>query len=130
MNGFQTHDTTDRILGSDELKRSTKTYIGTERAALLLGAMRNHAEGVTKAVQLMAEEELGRKLTVEEVEEMYPGVRAWRGIHQELVEHYASQDGFTLRVSARLEALRAEAQHASAESSVRGGDELGQQQPR
>lgn len=127
----------DRIIGADEAKRSTKSYMPDAKFAILLAAIRNHAEGHARAIQELHHDEwhaaggtngaarprcprggpCAGLLTFQALADEYPGVRTWFNIHQEVVEHMASHEGFSLRVVAKLAALADEARRQP-ESSV------------
>jgi len=129
----------DRIIGQDEGKRSTKTFIRGEKSAIVLALIKSHADNHARAVQLLHHKEkcedaegfracprtgCSAWLTRDQLREAYPGVLAWDQVHQELVEHYASQEGFSLRVVARVVQLQTE-QAAMAESSLRPEGQAG-----
>lgn len=108
----------DRIIGANEGKRSTKTHISSEKAALYLGLIKRHAEGIARTVQEMHERETGVLLPMERILSLYPGAQAWHVVHQQLVEHYASYKGFSLRVVAGMVQGAIQAMGKSTESSV------------
>lgn len=110
--------TADRIIGVDEGKRSTKTYISSERAGLLLGLLEQHAAGLIKTVQEMHFEETEEDLTVDEVCLLYPGCKAWREVHQFIVEHYASTGGFSIQATVRMAQDLLNTQRQQADSSI------------
>jgi len=126
MAGLYRATTTERILGADEKKRSTKTYITSEKAAIVLSLIKNHAENLARALRELRQLEdtnghLAEQLSDEELESEYPGLRAWRDLHQQLVEHYASHGGFSLKVAARTMLLEQE-QASKSESSIPTGE--------
>lgn len=221
---MQPATSTDRIIGSAEDKRSTKTFISSERSSIILSLIKNHAENLLRSVRDLQQKEAYRallrehhakqpKAPVEPSREMllvvlqlkhaavqrqaalrlppvkvprwqrlrsrqakeepalakmpsfeelralypnvtvpeppgpsfaqlaamypavkmpeplsdellkkqYPGVRAWLNLHQELVEHGASVQGFSLKVAARLAALEKDIE-PRAESSIPSND--------
>jgi hypothetical protein len=114
----------DRIIGANEGKRSTKTYISSEKAALYLALIKRHAEGILRTVQEMHERDYGVLLPPERILALYPGAQAWHIVHAQLVEHYASNKGFSLRVVSGMihDALQ---QAKGAESSVQANGAMG-----
>lgn len=134
----------DRIIGAEESKRSTKSFMPDAKFAILLASIRNHAESVTRAVQELDHDEWHEApsngvrrlpchdgvladrqpcaglMSFRDLGGKYPGVRVWFNIHQEIVEHMASHEGFSLRVVAKLAAL-AEEGRREPESSVKAG---------
>lgn len=121
--------TSDRIIGSREKDRSTKTYISTEKGAFLIAAVKTHAEGLIETVRRLHRQTHGpvkdtvegkevlRDLTDDEVCTQYQGCRMWREFHQFIVEHYASQEGFAVQASVQMYAKQA-LEKERAESSV------------
>lgn len=112
----------DRIIGATEKKRSTKTWISSERAAIILSLIKNHSENLNRTIRKLHQLEHTNGVVPEEISDdelyrRYPGCRAWANIHQELVEHFASHQGFSLKVVARLELLKME-EARRAESSI------------
>lgn len=112
--------TADRIIGSKEAQRSTKTFIPTERAGILLAIIENHATGALKRVRMLyAQENPGKELSKEEALERYPGCRRWHEIHQFLVEHFASLQGFSVQGAVKAERDRLTQENQKAESSIK-----------
>lgn len=94
--------TADTIIGSREGQRSTKTYIQTERSAIMLALVENHARGLVEAVVKLRKNEGLPPLDLPELVKAYPGCKKWIELHQQLVEHYASLEGFTVQAAVRL----------------------------
>jgi hypothetical protein len=126
--------TGDRIIGSKEASRATKTYISSERGAFLIAALKSHAEGLVETVRILHTATYGktqdktpegetflRDLTDDEVCERYPGCRRWRELHQFIVEHYASQEGFAVQAAVQMHAKGA-LEKERAESSIQAGE--------
>jgi hypothetical protein len=112
--------TGDRIIGSKEDQRSTKTFIPSERSAILLSLLENHAHSVAKRViRLHQEKNGGPELTITQAKELYPGVKKWIELHQELVEHYASQEGFAIQATVSVEKSRLMLEQQQAQSSIK-----------
>lgn len=121
--------TSDRIIGSHEKARATKTYISSEKGAFIVAAIKTHSEGLIETVRRLHRTQYGyvsevkdgkavlRDLTDEEVCERYKGCRLWREFHQFIVEHYASQEGFAIQAAVQMYAKEAVAKER-AESSV------------
>lgn len=118
----------DRIIGAEENKRSTKTYITSEDVALRLSLIASHAEDHARQVRDLDHDEncdpatcegpdCSNYLDTKTLTQKYPGARGWLALHQHLVEHDASIEGFSLRVVARVNSLKEE-QQAKAESSL------------
>lgn len=112
--------TGDRIIGSKEDQRATKTFIPSERSAILLSLLENHAKSVMKRVILLHRKTYGGpELTPEEAKLIYPGVKKWADLHQGLVEHYASQEGFAVQATVSLEKSRILQEQRNTESSIK-----------
>lgn len=105
------------IIGSKEAKRSTKTFITSERQAIVLELIENHARNLIRTVARLHYEEHGVKLLPEEIVKIYPGCRTWVELHQGLIEHYASLEGFSVQAIVSMEKSRWAAQQR-AESSI------------
>lgn len=115
--------TADRIIGSKEGQRSTKTFIPTEKSGILLAIIENHATGLVKRVRLLYElENPGKTISREEALERYPGCRRWHEIHQFLVEHFASLQGFSVQGAVKAESDRLNKESQKAESSIKPGE--------
>jgi len=109
----------DRIIGSNESKRSTKTRISSERAGLILSLLERHAKGLIKTVQAMHKEETGIHLEPEELCKLYEGCKGWVELHQFIVEHYASTEGFAIQATARMISDLASQEKQQADSSIK-----------
>lgn len=110
--------TGDRIIGSKEDGRSTKTFFSSERGALLLSLVGNHARGLIKRVMLLHQLKTGVLLTEEQVKEKYPGCKKWSEVHQMILEHYASVEGFAVQATVSLEKTRLHDQQSKPDSSI------------
>ncbi len=115
--------TADRIIGPDDKKRSTKTFISTERAGLLLSLLEQHAAGVIKTVQRLHKLEHGEDLDPKAVIEKYPGCKAWNEVHQFIVEHYASTGGFSIQATVRMVQDMMQAERQQTDSSIKTAGE-------
>lgn len=113
---------TQNIIGAEEDKRSTKTFISSEKAAIILALIKNHAENVARTVKaLWMHENPGKgEPSVEELAKRFRGVRAWRDAHQQLAEHFASNQGFSVKAAVRMSTLE-EDQGSKVESSIDAG---------
>lgn len=109
------------IIGSQEGKRSTKTFITSERSAIMLSLIENHAKGLIRIVQRLRESETEEKLSPVAVVAEYPGCKRWVELHQQLVEHFASVDGFSVQAIVSMEKARWQSQNR-ADSSTETGD--------
>lgn len=118
IGGIFRPSTGDVIIGSQEAQRSTKTFINTERSAIVLSLIQNHAESVVKLVTRLHEKKTGVKLTREEAIEIYPGCKRWTELHRYLVEHYASQEGFSIQATVKLAQSQLLQQRQEPESSI------------
>lgn len=105
------------IIGGTEAKRSTKTYISSERLAIALQDMENFARTCIETMQALHKARYGEDLTPQQVVERYRGVRRWVGGHQGLVEHFASYEGFSVQAIVSMEKARWQSQNR-AESST------------
>lgn len=105
------------IIGGTEAKRSTKTYISSERLAIALQNMENFARTGIQTLQALHEAKYGEKLEAEEIVKRYRGVRRWVQDHQGLVEHFASSEGFSVQAIVSMEKARWQSQNR-AESST------------
>lgn len=114
--------TGERIIGTEEAKRSTKTFISSERSGIVLGLIENHARGVIRTLQKLHENRYQEKLTALEVVDRYPGAKRWVELHQELLEHFASIEGFSVQAVVSMEKARIMAENHRTESSVQGAD--------
>lgn len=115
----------DRIIGSEEAKRSTKTFISSERSAITLALIENHAKAVIKNLQRLVHHEEGVQLTPIQVVERFSGAKRWVELHQMLVEHFASTEGFSVQAVVRMEQAKLLANQHRAESSITTGDHDG-----
>lgn len=128
--------TADRIIGSREGQRATKTYINTEAGAQDLALILRHARSIIRRVMMLhnnratkafiaAPEDDSdwkqRKLSWEQVCEHYPGAQTWNELHQFFVEHYASQEGFAVGATVRLAQTQLLEEKKKAESSIQAG---------
>lgn len=108
------------IIGSQEDKRSTKTFITSERTAIMLSLIENHARGLIRTVQRLRERETGEKLTAVGIVDQYPGCKRWVELHQQLVEHFASLEGFSVQAIVSMEKARWQAQQRPESSADPG----------
>lgn len=99
----------DRIIGTSERKRSTKTRIKDEKLAMALSALDTYAN--VRLVRLFRrlherdhppENEMDR-LTDMEIVGRYPSILSYQGLHQSVTEHLLSIGGFGVRASVRME---------------------------
>lgn len=59
-----------------------------------------------------------KELTLDEVVEEYAGARKWVKLHQQLVEHFASVDGFSTQAVVSMAKAQLQGQHLP-ESSIK-----------
>lgn len=104
---------TEQIIGVEDKngqdKRSTKTYISSEKAAIILGLIKNHAENVMRTVKALHYRRTGVELTDETAKKKFRGVRAWLDVHQQLADHFASNQGFSVKAAVRMATLEEDA---------------------
>lgn len=96
----------EQLIGSDETKRVTKTYMPDRRFAAIATRIANHYKRIIEKLRLLHFKETGEVLTDEEVYEEYEAPKTWKGFHDWLVEHLGSLEGFTTKAAVRAEMLR------------------------
>lgn len=107
--------TADRVIGFDEDKRSTKTFISSERGGMILTLIENRGTWALKKIQkcrLLEDREeakaagedpaLIEPMEPEDLLEAYPGLKRYWQIHGQLVEHFASHQGFSVQALVRM----------------------------
>lgn len=114
----------ETIIGSKEAKRSTKTFITSERSAIVLSLIENHARGIVRTLMKLHFLETKRKLSPEEIVDRYSGAKRWVDLHQQLLEHFASTEGFSVQAVVKMEQARLMMQQQRSESSVKVEDGL------
>lgn len=102
LQGLTQPSTADRIIGSLEGDRATKTFFTTERGAMLVSLLLTHARGVVKTTMRLHQKFYGAGITLDECIEQYPGCKKWMELHQNLVQHFASFEGFSVQAVVRL----------------------------
>lgn len=119
--------TTDKIVGSKESDRSTKTFISSERSAIVVSLLLGHARSCIRRTMMLHNTRaisLGQlPMTWDQIVEYYPGCKHWAETHQFLVEHFGSQEGFLVQAAVKLESSKLEQEKQRADSSVQQGQE-------
>lgn len=95
--GIVTGTLGEQILSRGDTKRSTKTNIKSHELAVVLGMVRERAQFYYKFLAPIHEHETGEELTYDEAKKLYPVIQEWEDVHQELVEHFVSVDGMSIR---------------------------------
>lgn len=111
----------DLLVGSREDQRSTKTYISSERSAILLELIENRARAAIKRIQRLHWQEHHKLLRPEEVADRYIGARRLVELHRGLLEHFGSVDGFSIHALVKMHQA-AHTHRATTESSVGDDD--------
>ena len=114
--------TGDIIIGSKEEDRATKTFFQTERGALLVTLLGNHAESLVKRTAAMRALEGKPELDEAAFLEAYPGCKKWVNLHIQILKHYASVEGFAVAATVKLEQQKLMQATQKTESSVQTGD--------
>lgn len=122
LEGLFRPSTADRIIGSKEESRATKTFFHTSREALLISLLLGHARMVVKAIIKMHHSEFGEKLTFDQAVAKYDACKNWLDLHQQIVEHYASNQGFAVEATVRVAQKQLMQDKEKAESSVQKGE--------
>ena len=115
--------TTDKIVGSKEADRSTKTFISSERSAIVVSLLLGHARACIRRTMMLHNSTYEPAMKWDEIVEHYPGCKHWAETHQFLVEHFGSQEGFLVQAAVKLEASKLEQEKQRADSSVQATPE-------
>lgn len=113
----------EQLTGLGDGKRSTKTQLKSHEVAMLLSLVRSDAEDIAHTLQELHFVETGDFLEGEDLRDAYSEIREWENLHQLLVEHFASVEGFMVRSITGMMDSDDEAPEARRESSaeVSGG---------
>lgn len=87
----------EQLLGKGDKKRSTKTYFEDGAIAMYLGIVRGYTDQIMNAGRRMYAEEFNTtfdEASIEKLMEKFPEARELVAIHQNVVEHKGSQEGF------------------------------------
>lgn len=79
----------EKIVGTDERNRRTKTWIPDLKMGFSLSALRNYADRL--------EERLNKQAGLKQGERSWSSVELYRNLHQEILETMASYKGFAIR---------------------------------
>lgn len=112
----------EKILGTEEGKRSTKSWIPTFEQALALSILEEFGGedgNYLKVLRRIEEREWDRSKTPEKDREyrVWSGPKRYANLHRAILEHAISVDGKSLKVASRNEELRERAETAAKESS-------------
>lgn len=115
----------EKILGSDEGKRSTKSWLQNYQQALALAMLEEYGGpqgNFLKVLRRLEEREWDRKGIPAEKREWrnWSGPQRFSNIHTNILEHFISVDGKSLKVATRHEELREKADAVAKESAQRG----------
>lgn len=130
----------ERVIGSAENQRSTKTFIPNTAMAVRLALLGNHADKLGRLLARVRDRERmkahaarmaeweaagseGEPPAVpapygpDDAKRDFTSVQVYQGAHLQVLEQLASLKGYSLKVVARAESLRVAAQHGN-ESSI------------
>lgn len=125
----------DRVIGADEQKRSTKTQLPDKNLVAACSVLRSHYDRLCKYQASLHNQYYKRQIDqglMDEIQpgdvpEYYPGIAAFGELHQNIVEHFASYQGFSLKTLAGLMRLEQEAEHRRRDPG--SADDAAHQQP-
>lgn len=99
----------EKIIHSDEERRSSKTFIPTLRLIFCLSVVENHAKRLADDLAKIRNTRLRDKklvMTAREAMDVMTSARTWKNFHGGVLEHSGSFNGFNVRAAVRAEMLR------------------------
>lgn len=110
---------TDKVLGTDESKRSTKSWIPSLELSLALTALEEFSLKFAEKLRRMEEREFDRKKVPDHLREYkeWAGPMRYASFHRKALEHFVSHEGHSLKFAVRHEQLRQAADVLAKESA-------------